>query len=116
MESKIAKKSKIELHVGLGEDGIPLQITWDAPGNPNGPGQQECKAMILSVFDKETKDTLKIDLWTKDFQVAEMDRFIFQTLRSIADTYQRATNNSALANDMQRFAHYFGEQAEIIPK
>ncbi len=72
--------------------------------------------MLLSVFDQETKDTLKIDLWTKDFQVAEMDRFIFQTLRAIADTYQRATNNTALANDMQRFAHYFGEQAEIIPK
>ncbi|MCB0556757.1 MAG: gliding motility protein GldC [Phaeodactylibacter sp.] len=116
MKNKVAKNSKIEVQVGLGADGIPEKITWVAPGNPNGPGQQECKAMMLSVFDKEAKDTLKIDLWTKEMQVAEMDRFVYQTLRALADTYQRATQNTALANDMQRFALYFGEQTEIVPK
>lgn len=116
MKGKATKNSKIELTVELGEDGIPARITWIAPGNPNGPGEQECKAMMLSVFDKESKDTLKIDLWTKDMQVVEMDRFVYQTLRALADTYQRATQNTALANDMQRFAVYFGEQTEIVPK
>ncbi|MCB0569070.1 MAG: gliding motility protein GldC [Phaeodactylibacter sp.] len=116
MEEKKTKKSKIELMIVLGEDGIPARITWIAPGNPNGPGEQECKAMMLSVFDRESKDTLKIDLWTKDMQVAEMDRFVYQTLRALADTYQRATQNTSMANDLQRFALYFGEQAEIVPK
>ncbi len=116
MKGKATKNSKIELKVELGEDGIPVRITWIAPGNPNGPGEQECKAMMLSVFDKESKDTLKIDLWTKDMQVVEMDRFVYQTLRALADSYQRATQNTALANDMQRFAVYFGEQTEIVPK
>ena len=49
-------------------------------------------------------------------QVVEMDRFIFQTLRSLSDTYYRATQNKALANEMQRFVDYFGERTEIIPK
>ena len=31
--------------------------------------------MLLSLFDKDDLDTLKIDLWTKDMQVMEMDRF-----------------------------------------
>lgn len=59
---------------------------------------------------------MKLDLWTKDMQVDEMDRFIFQTIRAMADTYFKATQNNKLAADMQRFVQYFGEQTEIIPR
>jgi gliding motility-associated protein GldC len=81
-----------------------------------GEKSQEAKAMLLAFFDKETKDTLKIDLWTKEMQVMEMDRFFYQTLRALADTYQRATSNSQLAESMQQFAKYFGEKVELIKK
>ncbi len=59
---------------------------------------------------------MKLDLWTKDFQTNEMDRFVYHTLRTMADSYFKATKNQKLANDMQRFAQYFGEETEIIPK
>jgi len=72
--------------------------------------------MLLSLFDMDTKDTMKIDLWTTKMQVNEMDRFFFQTLRAMADTYFKATQNREMAIDMQRFAQYFGEKTEIIPK
>ena len=49
-------------------------------------------------------------------QVIEMDRFFFQTLRAMSDTYFKATQNKELAADMQRFVQYFGEKTEIIPK
>jgi hypothetical protein len=48
--------------------------------------------------------------------VAEMDRFMFQTLKSLAGTYFKATNNAELASAFQSFVHYFGENTEIIPK
>ena len=76
---------------------------------------EECKAMLLSLFDKDTEETLKIDLWTKDMQVVEMDRFFYHTLRAMADTYFKATQNKDLAVDMQRFVQYFGEKTETIP-
>ncbi|HNG90361.1 MAG TPA: gliding motility protein GldC, partial [Saprospiraceae bacterium] len=60
--------------------------------------------------------TLRIDLWTKEMQVTEMDRFMYQILSSLSQTYLRATQNKALAEDMARFAHYFGQQTEIVPK
>jgi len=41
---------------------------------------------------------------------------MYQTLRGLADTYRNATNNSKLANDMQKFVEYFGQETEIIPK
>lgn len=113
--TKPSKNSQIRINVSLNEDHIPIGITWDADDMPE-QGSVECKAFFLSLFEKATKETLRIDLWTEDMQVAEMDRMVFHTLRAMADTYKRSSQNTPLAEDLQRFAHYFGEQTEIIPK
>lgn len=114
MSKSIIKKSNIEIAIGLNEDKHPETIHWKSTDNPNGNEFTECKAMMLSLFDKEYKDTLKIDLWTSEMQVVEMDRFVFQSLRALADTYFKATNNKQLSNDMQLFVDYFGKQTGII--
>lgn len=116
MKEKIASSSDINITVGLNEKKIPVSIKWKAEGSSTDGQAKPCKAMLLSLFDKETLETLKIDLWTKEMQVDEMDRFVFQTLRALADTYYKATQNAELATDMQRFVQYFGEKTEIIPK
>lgn len=113
--AKTNKESTIEIKIKLDDQNLPEQIEWKAPeGGQTKPS--ECKAMLVAFFDKQTKETQKIDLWTKDMQVVEMDRFFFQTLRAMADTYFKATQNAQLATDMQRFVQYFGEQTEIISK
>lgn len=109
-------KSTIRFEVELDETKTPEKILWQASDNPAGEEWREIKAMAISLFDKENKDTYKIDLWTKELQVIEMDRFMFQTLKALADTYFRATNNQKLASAMQQLAQYFGEEAEIIPR
>ena len=108
------KKSEIKVQIELDEHKVPDQIKWSAPDQKQI--DQEAKAMLLSFFDKQSRETLKIDLWTKDMQVVEMDRFFYQTLRSMVDTYFRATSNQNLAREMQKFVQYFGEQTEVIPK
>lgn len=112
-KDKVVQRSDIKLSVGLNEEKMPTRIDWEA--TDNATGAQVAKAMLLSLFDAETKDTLRIDLWTKDMQIMEMDRFMFQTLRGLADTYYRASQNAELAGEMQRFVHYFGEKTGIIP-
>ncbi len=114
--SEVTKKSTITIEVGLDEERMPIEMMWQAQDGPKGEQFQACKAMLLSLFDKETKDTFKIDLWTKDMQVIQMDRFFYQTIKALADTYFRATQNRGMANDMQKFAQYFGEKTEVIPK
>ncbi|MCZ2101333.1 MAG: hypothetical protein LC107_07340 [Chitinophagales bacterium] len=114
MDNKITTKSTIELEIELNEEKLPVGIRWKSEANPQGPDYTECKAFSLALFDKEYKDTFKIDLWTKEMQVVEMDRFIFQTLRSLGDTYYRSTNNQELANEMQQFVDYFGRKTGII--
>ena len=113
---EIKKSSEIKIKVGLNGENVPVKMEWQAQDNPSGDSLKECKAMLLSLFDKDSLDTMKIDLWTTEMQIIEMDRFFFQTLRALADTYFKATQNKELATDMQRFVQYFGEQTEIIPK
>ncbi|MDH3648674.1 MAG: gliding motility protein GldC [Saprospiraceae bacterium] len=108
------KRSNIQINITLGEHQVPEEITWSAPDQDKF--EQPAKAMLLSLFDRDTRDTLKIDLWTKELQVVEMDRFMYQTLRSMSETYFRATSNHELSKAMQQFVQYFGEQTEILPK
>ncbi|THH41148.1 gliding motility protein GldC [Neolewinella litorea] len=112
----VKKKSRITVDVGLDEKNMPVEMTWAASDNPAGNQPQACKAMLLSLFDERTKETLKIDLWTQEMQVVEMDRMFYQTLRGLADTYFRATQNKELANQMQQFVFYFGQATGAIPK
>lgn len=114
--TKEKKESNINIKVGLDEHKLPQAIHWISDDNPSGNNTNEAKAMLVSFFDKDHKDTFKLDIWTPEMQIVEMDRFIYQTLRGIADTYVKATGNKDLGNDMQRFVQYFGEQTKIIPK
>jgi len=116
MDKKVTKKTTIEINVGLNANNVPIEVEWKSTDNPKGKDSQIAKAMLLSMFDKKDKETLKIDLWTYDMQVMEMDRFFYQTLRGLADTYYKATQNRELAVEMQKFVQYFGEKTEVIPK
>jgi gliding motility-associated protein GldC len=115
-EKNIKSTNTISIDVSLNEDKHPVAIHWNSTANPEGTPRKESKAMLLSLFDKDHLDTYKIDLWTSEMQVAEMDRFMFQTLKALSDTYFKATRNQELANDMQRFVQYFGEETEIVTK
>lgn len=115
-KKQIQRISTIQLRVGLDQEQVPVYMDWHAEDSPDTPEAVESKAFLLSIFDKANKDTFKIDLWTQEMQVNEMDRFMYQTVRSLADTYYRATQNKELANHMYNFAQFFGEQTQIIPK
>lgn len=114
--NEIAKTSDITIRVSLDRDRVPLRIEWSASDMHEAGTFEECKAMAVALFDREHRDTLRIDLWTKEMQVQEMDRFMYQTLRSLSQTYLRATQNKELAEELAQFAHHFGEKTEILPK
>ena len=116
MSKEIVKTSDITLKVGLNADNMPVKIEWAASDSVADGQMQECKALAIALFDKQHRDTLRIDLWTTEFQVNEMDRFVYHILKSMGDTYFRATQNRELANDLQKFAQHFGEKTEILPK
>lgn len=111
--NEIIKESGIRVFVGLDKEHLPVRIKWEADDG-GIDGQQEAKGMMLSLWDGLQKGALRIDLWTKDMSVEEMNQFMFETLMTMGDTYERATNNSDIAAEIREFAHHFGHRAEIF--
>jgi gliding motility-associated protein GldC len=99
-------ESRITIGVLLDKDKIPQQITWSASGS-SAEKAQKAKAMLVSFWDGSDKAALRIDLWTKEMMVDEMADFYYQTLMTMADTYERATHQDELVNDMKQFASKF---------
>ncbi len=103
--------SKIELTVELDENRIPEKLKWTA--QDGGVDNQEAKAIMLSVWDAKTQETLRIDLWTKEMPVDEMKVFFHQTLVAMSNTFNKATQDEKMTATMKDFCDYFAEKLEL---
>jgi gliding motility-associated protein GldC len=102
------KESKITVNVSLDENNIPEKLHWEA--SDGAQELSESKAAFLSFWDLKSKETLKIDLWTKDMESQEMKHFFHQTLLSMSDTLERAIGEDKMAGDLRDFCHHFKEK------
>ena len=107
----VQHKSKISVEVGLDENKVPEALNWS--GVDGGVTDQSAKAMMLSVWDHNAQESLRIDLWTKDMPVDQMKVFFHQTLVSMSDTYYRATQDEKMTETMKDFCAYFAEKLNL---
>lgn len=103
--------SEITIQIELDENRVPEKMNWSAPDG--GITNEDTKAMMLSVWDQSRKESLRIDLWTKDMPVDEMKIFFHQTLSAMADTFERATDDEKMSATMRDFCDYFAEKLEL---
>lgn len=107
----VKHNSEIKIEVGLDENRIPEKMKWSA--DDGGIINKESKALLLSVWDNKEKETYKINLWTKDMPVDEMKQFFHQTLVSMTDSFELATNDDKMSATMRDFCDYFAEKLEL---
>ena len=107
----IHKKTKITIDVNLDENNIPEEMRWTAPDG--GVSDMDTKAMLLSFWDSENQETLKMDLWVKEMPVVQIQLFFHQTLVSLSDTFYRATQDEKMTATMKDFCDYFAEKLEL---
>ncbi|MBL7950620.1 MAG: gliding motility protein GldC [Flavobacteriales bacterium] len=100
------KTSDIRLSVQLDANNVPERIDWEAEDNGS---KSSSKAVLLSLWDEKEKNTLRIDLWTKEMTVEEMKAFFHQNILTLADTFERATGEGKMAAQMRDFGAYFAE-------
>ena len=103
--------SEIKFLVELDENKVPENLTWTA--QDGGIEGQAAKAIMLSIWDSKVKETMRIDLWTKDMPVDEMKIFFHQTLIAMSDTFHRATGDEKMADTMKDFCDYFAEKLDL---
>jgi gliding motility-associated protein GldC len=92
------RRSTILFKIDLDENNLPDKITWKASDKQDI--ESNTKAVAVSLWDPDQQNTLKIDLWTKDMRVEEMDKFLVDTLGGLSQTMLNATGDTFISNSI----------------
>ena len=102
------KKSDINISVELDDQNVPEKIFWEADDMETG-GKKESKSMSLSLWDHGTKNTLRIDLWSKDMPVEEMKRFYIDCIGGMAQSILNSTGDEYMSSELNAVCDKFVE-------
>ena len=108
------KETEITIKVKLDQNNIPEEIVWSAPDG--GMSNQPSKAIFLSFWDSKKKETLKMDLWTKEMPIDEMKTFMLQTIQSMKQSISKAIGNEDLIKIIDEFSQKFKSKINQDPK
>ncbi len=108
------KQANIKIVVELDENKIPEKIIWSAPDG--GVNNQISKAIFLSIWDHKNKESLSIDLWTKEMPVDEMNEFFYQSVITMGGAFQRATDNNKIKDVMDKFSELMKKELNLENK
>jgi len=98
----MTEKSTINFSIEMDENKVPEKIQWNAEGSDK-EGDSSSKAIMLALWDEDENNTLRIDLWTKEMLVEEMKKFTCQNIITMADSFERATGETAVAEEIRQF-------------
>ncbi len=111
------KTAEIKINVALDENNVPDSIQWSST---DGQGEETlpAKAMFLALWDGQYKNSLRIDLWTKDMPYDEMKRFFYETLQTLGDSFLRSSGGDPMADnvvgDLRDYCSHFAEKMEVL--
>ncbi len=108
------KESTINFKVQLDEEHVPERILWEATDKETA-GMDETKSISLSLWDHTQKNTMRIDLWTKDMPVDDMKRFYIDCLGGLAQSILNSTGDEFMAGEThalaEKLVEYLKKQA-----
>lgn len=105
------RKTQITLTVTLDENNTPEAMEWSAPDG--GVKEQSMEAFFLSTWDKDAQESARIDLWSKEMPVDQMQVFVHQTLIGIRASYLKATEDVQMGEAMQQFCDFFASERNL---
>ena len=105
-------KSKLTFDLELDENNVPKNIVMNSTDKQ--AVNINLKSLMIAGWDETTKETLRVDLWTKDMMVNEMFIMYHQTLISMANTLEKSTGHDKLAGALKDYCEFFAEQTKII--
>lgn len=109
----MSKEAEINFVVKLDDEGGPSEIYWGA-SEADFDGLKPCESLMISMWDKVEKNTMSIDLWTKEMEIGEMSAHFYFTFMKMADTYEKATKNKELSHMIRHFATEFASKVEKL--
>ena len=102
-------KKKLKFEIKIDENHLPIAIEMHSDDKI----EKDLKALLLSTWSSKSKETLRVDLWTKDMPVHEMYILYHQTMVGMAGTLERATGQSKLASALRDYCDFFAKETKI---
>tara|TARA_Y100000813_G_scaffold197787_1_gene183877 strand:- start:1300 stop:1632 length:333 start_codon:yes stop_codon:yes gene_type:complete len=95
------KKSEIKFVVTLDKENIPEKIEWMAEDSLN-PDLSDTKSISISLWDEKKKNTLRIDLWTKEMNTDDMKRFYIDCLGGLSQSILNSTGDEFMSKETNK--------------
>jgi gliding motility-associated protein GldC len=109
------KTAEIKLTINLDDNNVPETIMWEST-DAKTKEALPVKSIMLALWDNNYKNTLRIDLWTKDMPVDDMKRFFYETLQTMGDSFLRATGEKNIVEDLRDYCAHFADKMELTQK
>tara|TARA_B110000014_G_scaffold108661_1_gene74470 strand:- start:1485 stop:1820 length:336 start_codon:yes stop_codon:yes gene_type:complete len=92
------KKSEIKFLVSLDKDNIPEKIEWNAEDSSNNK-LSDTKAISLSLWDDNKKNTPSINLWTKKMKADDMKKFYVDCIGGLSQSILNSTGDEFMSKE-----------------
>lgn len=104
------KQSEVNFKIELDDNNIPETIQWDATDKPGE--MDHTKAISIGIWDDIEKNTMRLDLWTKDMPMHEMKMFYVDALGGMAQSLLTATGDEKMAKSISQLCDMLGKQLQ----
>ena len=104
-------KKILKFEVEVDENNLPESI--DMLGEETNNSAIALKALMVAAWDATRKETLRVDIWTKDMPVNDMFILYHQNMMGMATSLEKSTGEQKLADALRDYCDFFELQLLI---
>ena len=105
-------KQTLKFEVELDENNLPNSIKMLEEKASNS--SIDLKALMIAGWDAKRKETLRVDIWTKDMPVSDMFIMYHQNMMGMATSLEKSTGEGKLAEGLRDYCAFFAEKTKIL--
>ena len=105
-------KQILKFEVELDENNLPISIKMLEEKASNS--SIDLKALMIAGWDAKRKETLRVDIWTKDMPVNDMFIMYHQNMMGMATSLEKSTGQNKLANALRDYCDFFAKETKIL--
>ena len=105
-------KQTLKFEVELDENNLPNSIKMLKEKASNS--SIDLKALMIAGWDAKRKETLRVDIWTKDMPVNDMFIMYHQNMMGMATSLEKSTGQNKLANALRDYCDFFAKETKIL--
>ena len=104
-------KQILKFEVELDENNLPNSIKMLEDQAKNSA--INLKALMIAAWDAKRKETLRVDIWTKDMPVNDMFILYHQNMMGMATSLEKSTGQDKLAQALRDYCDFFAKETKI---